>query len=222
MNESQDQRYSLDEIREHLYTAVLSDVLDHLGRFGHASWSDLRPLSDGMVVAGYARTARTSPVSTTPAEPYKLLFSVLDSLTDHDVLVIASGPMPQSSLFGGLLATAATASGARGVIADGHVRDAREIREIGLPTFSRGFSPLDSCGRDEVVAIDEPVVVSGVPVRRGDMVFADADGLVVVPASLCDEVVAAAMEKVRGEGDVRAALRGGMSTAETFAKFGIL
>lgn len=136
----------------------------------------------------------------TPAEPYTLLLSILDGLTDQDVLVIASGPMSQSSFFGGLLATAATASGAHGVVVDGHVRDAQEIREIGLPTFARGFSPLDSCGRDEVVAIDEPVVVDGVPVCRGDLVFADADGLVAVPTALCDEVVGRAMAKVHGEG----------------------
>jgi regulator of RNase E activity RraA len=222
MTQRQPEHHSLDEIREHLYTAVLSDVLDQLGCTGQASWSDLRPLTDGMVVAGYARTARATPVNTVPAAPYRLLLSVLDDLTDQDVLVIAAGPMSQSSLFGGLLATAATASGARGVIADGHVRDAREIREIGLPTFARGFSPLDSCGRDEVVAIDEPVVVGGVPVCRGDLVLADADGMVAVPAALCDEVVARAMEKVRGEGDVRVALRAGMSVAEAFATFGIL
>lgn len=56
MSQSHDEHYSLDDIRRHLYTAVLSDVLDHLGCTGQATWSDLRPLTDDMV--GWATPER--------------------------------------------------------------------------------------------------------------------------------------------------------------------
>ncbi|MGI8879538.1 MAG: RraA family protein [Jatrophihabitans sp.] len=213
--------FDLDVVRERLYAAVLSDVLDQMGCTGQVT-SGLSPIADDMKIAGFARTARAVAVNRAPDEPYKHLMAVIDSMTDGDVLVIAADPFTQSAIFGGLLATAVSAVGGRGVVTDGFTRDVHEIRQIGLPTVARGLVPLDSYGRDEVVEIDQRVSVGGVPVSSGDLVFADLDGVVVVPSDICDEVVTRAMEKVVGEDEVRNALRTGMTTAEAFAKYGIL
>jgi len=213
---------SLEDISTHLFSAVLSDILDKVGCFGQVAAPVLAPLDPKMRAVGYARTVRAVMVSQVPTHPYEKLLVAIDQLTSSEVLVIGLQPGSSSALFGGLLATAVAAAGGRGVIVDGYTRDANEILEIGLPTFAKGLMPLDSYGRDEVVEIGGPVDIAGVRVSQGDLVFADIDGLVVVPARIEDEVITKAFEKVEGEGEVRQALRGGMSVAEAFARFGIL
>ncbi|GGM33448.1 RraA family protein [Microbacterium saperdae] len=214
--------WSIEEINATLFTAVLSDIMDGLGLGGQVADPSLRPLQAGMRVVGYARPCRAVSVNREPEAPYAALMQIIDDLQDQDVLLIAMDQHATSAIFGGLLATAVSSAGGRGVIVDGFARDADEIVEIGMPTFVKGLVPLDSYGRDEVVEIDQPITIAGVPAGRGDLVFGDEDGLVVVPHARLGEVLRLAFEKVAGESDVRAALKGGMSTSEAFAKFGIL
>lgn len=196
--------------------------MDGLDLSGQVADSSLRPLRAGMRIVGYARPCRAVSVNREPAAPYAALMSIIDDLQGEDVLLISMDPHATSAIFGGLLATAVSAAGGRGVVVDGFARDADEIASVGVPTFARGLVPLDSYGRDEVVEIDEPIVIAGVPASRGDLVFGDEDGLVVVPGDRLDEVLRLAFEKVSGEGDVRLALRGGMSTSEAFSRYKIL
>jgi regulator of RNase E activity RraA len=74
----------------------------------------------------------------------------------------------------------------------------------------------------DVVEINDAILCGGIGVRPGDLIFADVVGTVVVPQELADEAINKAWEKVRGENQVRDALRDGASVAETFAKYGIL
>lgn len=214
--------WTIAEINARLFTAVLSDIMDGLGLTGQVADPSLRPLRAGMRVVGYARPCRAVSVNREPAAPYAALMQIIDDLQGDDVLLIAMDQHATSAIFGGLLATAVSSAGGRGVVVDGYARDADEIASIGMPTFATGLVPLDSYGRDEVVEIDQPIVIAGIPTRRGDLVFGDEDGLVVVPHSHLEEVLRSAFEKVDGESDVRAALQGGMSTAEAFARFKIL
>lgn len=214
--------HSLEEISSTLFSAVLSDILDSLGITGQVAAPLLRPLHPDMRMVGYARTARAASVNRPPVQPYGKLLSSIDSLTDRDVLLISLEPTSVSAMFGGLLATAVQVAGGRGVIVDGNVRDSLEIQRLEMPTFMRGLMPLDSFGRDEVVEVDGPIVIAGVLVHPGDLVLADYDGVVVIPQDVEDEVLDAAFRKVAGEGEVRQALRSGMSTAQAFEQFGIL
>jgi len=91
-----------------------------------------------------------------------------------------------------------------------------------FPVFATGVTPADSRGRLEVIAIRQPILVSGVAVADGDLVLADEDGVVVVPASLEDEVVGRAIEKVAGETTIRDLLRQGTSIRKVFDEHGIL
>lgn len=214
--------HSLEKIASTLFTAVFSDVLDALGLPGQVADTSIRPLHRDMRVVGYARTARAASVNREPARPYAKLLSSIDAMTRNEVLVIGMEPASTSAIFGGLLATAVQVAGGRGVIVDGNIRDAKEIERLGMPTFTKGLLPLDSYGRDEVVEIQGAVSIGGVLVHAGDLVFADYDGAVIIPQAAELEVLDAAFAKVAGEGEVRAALRDGMSTADAFAKYGIL
>jgi 4-hydroxy-4-methyl-2-oxoglutarate aldolase len=212
----------LPEIRQRLFTGVLSDVLDGLGHRNQVADLDLHHVVPGAPVVGRAQTARAVPVSEPPAEPYRHLLVAIDATTAERVLVLAAEASSTSALFGGLLATAVRAAGGEGVVVDGYARDSDEVRAIGLPTMVRGFRPLDSFARDEVVEVSAPVTFGGVVVRQDDLVFGDADGLVFVPSEIESEVIEKAFAKVEAESEMRSALDGGMSVAEAFARFGVL
>ena len=105
---------------------------------------------------------------------------------------------------------------------DGLTRDVRAIRAMNFPVFAAGIGPLDSKGRGKVVAIDVPVEVAGARVEPGDLVFGDADGVVVIPRAAEERVIAAALAKVRGENETRGALASGEKLADVFRRHGIL
>src|SRR4029078_8939994 len=96
--------------------------------------------------------------------------------------------------------------GAAGVIVDGFVRDASQIKALGFPAFARGLSPLDTFGRAVVTGIDVEAVVGGVEISPGALVVADVDGIVAAPRALAAEVAEAVVTKHRLEGDARADL----------------
>jgi 4-hydroxy-4-methyl-2-oxoglutarate aldolase len=93
---------------------------------------------------------------------------------------------------------------------------------MGFAVFHGGIGPLDSKGRGRVMEIEVPVICAGVLVRPHDVVVGDADGVVVIPREVEEQVLALAIEKVTGENNTREALRQGESLASVFQRFGIL
>ncbi len=211
-------------LRQHLFTAVLSDCLDAAGYRDQAMQARIRPLDESLVLCGRARTALYMDVYDAPAgeNPYELEIQLVDDLKADEVPVFACGASGRIAPWGELLSTAARARGAAGVVMDGLTRDVRAIREMKFPVFAGGIGPLDSKGRGKVMAIDVPVEVAGARVAPGDLVFGDADGVVVVPRAVEDQVVAAALAKVAGENATREALARGEKLADVFKRHGIL
>jgi regulator of RNase E activity RraA len=114
------------------------------------------------------------------------------------------------------------ARGAAGALMDGCVRDIKAIRKLGFPVFQGGIAPLDSKGRGKIMAIDVPIECAGVACRSGDLVFGDADGVVIIPQEIETETLHLAFEKVTGEKNTLADLRRGDKLADVFARYGIL
>lgn len=211
-------------VREKMFVALISDVLDGLGHRNQALPSRIRPLDDASVLFGRARTGLYRDVYEVPVDrnPYELEIKLVDDLKNGEVAVLACGTSGRIAPWGGLLTIASLARGAAGCLTDGQVRDIRAIRAAGFPVFHGGISPLDSKGRGEVVAIDVPVEVAGVEVKPGDLVFGDADGVVVIPQAIEREALIAAAEKLQGERRTEDALRRGEKLADVFAREGIL
>ena len=212
----------LDWMEKTLYTAVLSDACDAAGHRDRALLPDIRPLDETRVLVGRARTVVWAPMFHVPSRPYDREIAAVDSLLPGDVFVMAVGRSTEIVPWGELLSTATRARGGRGAVLDGLVRDARQIRAMGLPVFCAGRRPYDSCGRGIVVDHDVPIALDGVSIAPGDLVFGDADGVVIVPRVAEAEVLERAWAKVAGENTTRDALRAGSSLAEVYRTFGIL
>jgi 4-hydroxy-4-methyl-2-oxoglutarate aldolase len=102
------------------------------------------------------------------------------------------------------------------------VRDVAALRGLGLPTFAGAVSANDSRGRIAVRQWGEPVSCAGVSVAVGDLVLADADGVVAIPGAIAEETVAAAEEKRDKEELARRLLAEGVSAAEVWQRHGVL
>ncbi len=214
----------LSEIRERLYTAVLSDVLDELGFRHQAMPPSIRPLDDSLVLAGFARTGSYREVyRVVPDEnPYELEMALIDDLRPDDVAAFGCGGSSRIAPWGELLTTASRARGAVGCVTDGFVRDVRQIRSLRFPVFHGGIAPLDSKGRGMVAEIDVPIHCAGVAVAPGDLIVGDVDGLVVVPRAVEAQAVARAFEKVSSEDRTREELAAGAKLKDVFAKYRVL
>lgn len=216
-------RALLDLVETRLGAAVVSDILDDLGHREHTLDPAIRPLGGrGGVVAGWANPFLVAEVAEIPAEPYTGEIAALDEIQPGDVVLVAAGGSARAASWGELFSTAARARGARGTLIDGYCRDERRITGMGYPVWCRGLLPLDCKGRLAVTGSRQPAPVGGLLVRPGDLVVADVDGGVVVPASLVAETVRRGLEKVSKENGLREALIAGSTLRAAYDRFGVL
>ncbi len=211
-------------IRANLYVPVVCDVLDGLGYRSQAMHQRLRPLDpDNCVIVGRARTVRWMETDYVVEEdPYGPEIDAVDALRPGDVMVHSTDYSGNVAPWGELMTTAAMARGAVGCICDALIRDCVRIRKMGFPVFYQGIRPLDSMGRARVMAYDVPVRCGEVLVRPGDLVFADFDGIVVVPQEVEEEALRRAAEKVSKESSTRAELLQGKLLREVYEKYRVL
>lgn len=209
----------LDELTLSLRSSLASDVLDGMGLHGQALEPGLLPIVSGRAVVGYAYPTVADIVDAEPETPYIGLLDALDNIGLDEVWVCSSPS--DAALWGELTSTAVRALGARGTVIDGYVRDVDTVRMLGYPVFARGTSPRDANGRVEQRRVSQirmgPVSVSG-----GDLIVADDDGVVVIPAEHIVSVVTAALAKAADESLFRTAVREGMLPSDAFKKFGVL
>ena len=204
-----------------LRTSLLSDALDRAGHRRRCLGPDIVALS-GSRLEGRAFPFVVERAERPAETPYRGLLAALDAVPAGGVVIVPGGRATDAALFGELMATACLARGAVGAVCEGYVRDLGDVRALGFALFGCGTVPYDMDGRLEVVGHDRAIEIDGVTIEPGALVVADDDGVVVVPADVEGEVVAAAREKASKEGDFRAAVAAGMSTAEAYERFGVL
>ena len=204
------------------YSAVIMDVMDQMNVRVQCMDPSIRPLAPSMKTWGEAVTAYFETVTEVPEKPFQMEMEILNDIREGQVIVSQCNAKELSATWGGLLTNAAIARKAKGTITDGGARDYNEVVELNFPTFCKGLTPYDSLGRMDVVERDIPIICGGIRVVPGDLVYADVDGIVVVPQEMADEVITKAWEKVIGEDTVRMELRAGADVVKTFEKYGIL
>jgi len=208
-------------IRDLLYTPVVGDVLDALGFYHQFLPQPIQPIRETDVVAGRAMPVLMIDVFGPQEKPFGMLTEALDQLEPGEVYLASGGAM-RCAYWGELLTATAKKRRAAGAVINGFHRDTATVREQAWPVFSRGRFAQDSAVRTQVAGYRCPIEVEGVRVDPGDFIFADCDGVLVVPRRVEEEVFERAMEKARAEKVVRKAIEGGMASTEAFRKYGVL
>jgi regulator of RNase E activity RraA len=228
--------YSTDKelfalMRDGLFSAVIGDVMDVMGRTRQFLPPEIQPLRDDMVVVGRAMPVLEADdfgggegpgrLGGDLNQPFGLMLRALDDLQEDEVY-ICSGSSPTYALWGELMSTAARNRGAVGAVVNGWSRDTPGILKLNFPTFSMGRHAQDQRARGKVIDFRCTIGFGQVTVRPGDIVFGDLDGVVVIPQDIERETLEAAWHKAHGEKQVFKAIQGGMGAQEAWDTFGIL
>lgn len=152
----------------------------------------LRPLSREMRLCGPAVTLKLGVGDNL------MMHKAMQVAQAGDVLVVDQEASTTHAPFGGIMATAAQAKGLGGLVIDGSVRDAAEIREMGFPVYCVGLSPRQA-GKNGPGHVNVPVSCGGARVAPGDLVIGDEDGVCVIPRARIAEVTAAVRERMAAE-----------------------
>jgi len=217
-------------LRDKLFTAVVGDVLDKMGRRRQFLPQAIGPLRPNMKLVGRAMPVLEADVFDESDGPLRgllsgkrfgLMLEALDDLRSNEVYVATGGSL-RYALWGELMSTRARFLHAAGAVLNGFVRDAAAIEALGFPTFCRGLYAQDQGPRGKVIDFRTPVEIEGVRIAPGDLIFGDREGVLVIPCEVERAAVAAALAKATAENQAAVAIRGGMSAREAFESFGVL
>ncbi len=207
------------EFLETLFTPLVSDTMDRLGISNYVLDHSIQSVfSDPhLKVAGYAY-----PCRVIPTEEYieiDTLLKMVDSIPEDSVVIVAADSDIGAALWGGLMSARAVARRARGAVVNGGVRDLEQISRLGFPVFGKYRCIKDIRRRGYMAEYGVDVIIDKVQVRCGDIIFADANGVVVIPSQFKKQVFFELHKSFDGENRTESGLLSGKRAEDLFQEF---
>ena len=205
----------------HFSSTVLADIAKEMG-IDAVLPATIRPTTGGRFL-GRAKTLQIGAIG--PKEPndtWKGIYGALQSyqfVRPGDVIMVAN-EVPSRAYFGDLNANLAIRSGAVGAVIDGVTRDTADVRALGFPVYAHASHCNDIKFEGTLRAMNQPVTMGGVEVCNADVVFADEDGVVVIPAARWTQVEDAAWNVIENEARIAVSAARGEDVDDILARFG--
>jgi len=190
-------RKLLSNLKTHITSSILSDILDDLGVNGVLK--GFKGNINGVSVIGRAKTLKIRKLKD--GEDYKGIYKALksyESVVPNDIILVEN-EVNDCAYFGELNANLAIRAGASAAIIGSPTRDSREVFDLGFPVFSTGRTCQDVRGRATLESINKTISLEGVSISPNDLIYADADGVVIVPQSYEEEVIKKVFEVAANE-----------------------
>lgn len=203
-----------------LPASIVHDVMRAIGLRQGVLPPTIRPIAQGLRLAGPAFTVSGRPVKNHDAHETLLAWTAMLSRVPHGHVLVMQPNDNRVAHMGELSAEALTLRGVIGAVIDGGCRDVERINRVGLPVFCRYFTPLDVVGSWLPDRFGEPVVIGGCEIATGDVVVADTDGICVVPSDHAEAVAAAARTAMNAENLVRTAILDGVDPETAYRRHG--
>ena len=179
----------------------VATVHEAYGRFGLMK-PYMRPIWAGGEAAGTAVTVLAQPGDNW------MIHVAVEQCQPGDLLVVGCTADNTDGMFGDLLATSLMARGVKALVIDAGIRDAKSLREMGFPVWSKAISAQGTV-KATAGSVNVPVVCAGAGIEPGDVIVADVDGVVVVRRDAAAEVARLSAERVAKEEKSRDRLRKG-------------
>ncbi len=194
------ERILLDNIKSHLTSAMLSDILDDFGIEG-VLYDFMLNIEDQKIL-GRAKTLKLRALEEN--ESFKGIYDGLysyNTIIPNDIIIVEN-EMSEYAYFGELNANLAIRSGASAAIVGGKTRDTAEVKKLGFPVFSKGATCKDVKKRATVESYNKRIIINDISISPNDLIFGDSDGIIIIPKKYEKKVLEKAFKVLKIEKNI--------------------
>lgn len=212
------ERKLLDNIKSHLTSAMLSDIMDDFGLDGVLQGFKLN--IPEKKIFGKAKTLKLRALNE--GEDFRGIYNALysyNTIIPNDIIIVEN-EISEFAYFGELNANLAIRSGAGAAIISGVTRDTAEVKKLGFPVFSKGSNCKDVRKRATMESFNKTITVEGIKISPNDLIFGDNDGIIVIPKKFEDKILKRAFEVIKTENNILVDIANGVDVDQLTKEHG--